>query len=111
MRFYQLRSTSRRRPTMTDDQQDRSIHDEPSRGLSRRDFVALSVAATLAAARVAASAAELPVIESSVEVKTPDGSSDAVFIHPATGSYPGVLVWPDAGPAPCDARYWQTHRC
>ena len=50
----------------------------------------------LAAATVAASAAELTVIETNVEVKTPDGSSDAVFIHPATGSYPGVLVWPDA---------------
>ena len=80
---------------MTDDEQDRSIHNEPSRDLSRRDFFALSVAG-LAAATVAATAAELPVIETNVEVKTPDGSSDAVFIHPATGSYPGVLVWPDA---------------
>ena len=25
----------------------------------------------------------------------PDGRSDAVFMHPATGSHPGVLVWPD----------------
>ena len=81
---------------MTDDEQDRSIHNEPSRDLSRRDFFALSVAAGLAAATVAASAAESTVIEANVEVKTPDGSSDAVFIHPATGSYPGVLVWPDA---------------
>ena len=81
---------------MTDDEQDGSIHDEQSPDLSRRDFFALSVAAGLAAATVAASAAELPVIETNVEVKTPDGSSDAVFIHPATGSCPGVLVWPDA---------------
>ena len=80
---------------MTDDEQDRSIDDEPSRDLTRRDFVALSVGA-LAAATIAATAAELPVIETNVEVKTPDGSSDAVFIHPSTGSYPGVLVWPDA---------------
>ena len=43
-----------------------------------------------------ASATELPVVETNVEVKTPDGTSDAVFIHPATGTYPGVLVWPDA---------------
>ena len=81
---------------MAGDEQDHSSHDEPSRDLTRRDFVALSVAAGLAAATVAASAAELPVIETNVEVKTPDGSSDAVFIHPAAGFYPGVLVWPDA---------------
>jgi carboxymethylenebutenolidase len=56
----------------------------------------LSMAAGLAAATVATSTAESPVIETNVEVKTPDGASDAVFIHPATGSYPGVLVWPDA---------------
>ena len=77
---------------MTDDEQNRSTHDEPSRDISRRDFLALSVAASLAAATVAASAAELPVVETNVEVKTPDGSSDAVFIHPASGSYAGVLV-------------------
>jgi carboxymethylenebutenolidase len=29
-------------------------------------------------------------------VKTADGTSDAVFIHPTTGSHPGVLIWPDA---------------
>ena len=81
---------------MTDDEQDRSTDDEPSHDISRRDFLALSVAASLAAATVAASAAELPVVETNVEVKTPDGSSDAVFIHPASGSYAGVLVWPDA---------------
>ena len=43
-----------------------------------------------------ASAAELPVVETNVEVKTPDGTCDAVFIHPTTGSHPGVLIWPDA---------------
>jgi carboxymethylenebutenolidase len=64
--------------------------------LSRRDFVALSVVAGLAAATGLASAADLPVVETSVLVKTPDGTCDAVFIHPATGSHPGVLIWPDA---------------
>ncbi len=81
---------------MTEDKRDHGSDEESSRDLSRRDFVALSVAAGLAAATGAASAADLPVVETNVEVKTPDGSSDAVFIHPATGSYPGVLVWPDA---------------
>jgi carboxymethylenebutenolidase len=81
---------------VTDDKQDPIIDEEPSRELSRRDFVALSVAAGLAAATGAVSAAALPVVETNVEVKTPDGVSDAAFIHPASGSYPGVLVWPDA---------------
>jgi carboxymethylenebutenolidase len=29
-------------------------------------------------------------------VKTQDGTCDALLIHPASGSYPGVIVWPDA---------------
>lgn len=81
---------------MTDDKYDHDTPDESSRDLSRRDFVALSLAAGLAAATGSASAAELPVTETSVAVKTPEGTSDAVFIHPTTGTYPGVLVWPDA---------------
>jgi carboxymethylenebutenolidase len=40
--------------------------------------------------------AALPLVETDAEIKTPDGTSDGVFIHPATGVYPGVLVWPDA---------------
>jgi carboxymethylenebutenolidase len=63
--------------------------------LARRDFVALSVAAGLAAAGSAA-AADLPINESDVEVKTPDGTCDGAFIRPKTGSHPGVLIWPDA---------------
>ncbi|HTM47905.1 MAG TPA: dienelactone hydrolase family protein [Bryobacteraceae bacterium] len=35
------------------------------------------------------------VVESEVTVTTPDGSADCYFAHPATGSAPGVLVWPD----------------
>jgi carboxymethylenebutenolidase len=31
-----------------------------------------------------------------VTVKTPDGTCDAAFIHPASGAYPGVIIWPDA---------------
>jgi carboxymethylenebutenolidase len=63
--------------------------------LSRRDFVALSVAAGLGSATVPAAAA-LPVVESDVSIKTPDGVCDAAFIHPATGTHPGVLIWTDA---------------
>ena len=66
--------------------------------LSRRDFVALSLAAGIAAAAgdQLVSAADLPVTVTNVEVKTPDGTCDAAFIHPTTGSHPAVIIWPDA---------------
>jgi len=35
------------------------------------------------------------VTESEVTVKTPDGAADCYFAHPASGTAPGVLVWPD----------------
>jgi carboxymethylenebutenolidase len=35
------------------------------------------------------------VAESDVNVKTPDGTADGYFVHPATGTAPGVLMWPD----------------
>ena len=80
---------------MADDTRDHESNEELSSGLPRRDFVAMSVAAGLAAAG-SASAAGMPLVETEVEVKTPDGTCDAVFIHPTTGSHPAVLVWPDA---------------
>lgn len=74
---------------------DHEKEEGPLGDLSRRDLVALSVAAGLAAAG-AASAAEPPVVETDVEIKTPDGACDAAFFHLKTGSHPGVLIWPDA---------------
>jgi carboxymethylenebutenolidase len=35
------------------------------------------------------------VTESDVTVTTPDGAADCYFVHPATGTAPAVLVWPD----------------
>src|SRR6266566_2339065 len=35
------------------------------------------------------------VTESEVSVMTPDGTADCYFVHPAAGTAPGVLVWPD----------------
>src|ERR1035438_8534250 len=40
-----------------------------------------------------ANAATVP--ESEVSVTTPDGAADCYFAHPASGTAPGVLVWPD----------------
>jgi len=63
-------------------------------GLSRRQFGALTVGLGIASALPpVANAAETK--ESEVEIKTSDGTADAYFVHPATGNYPGVLVWPD----------------
>jgi carboxymethylenebutenolidase len=62
---------------------------------ARRDFVALSVATGLGAAAHPAVAA-LAVSERDVAIKTPDGTCDAAFFHPATGAHAAVLIWPDA---------------
>ena len=35
------------------------------------------------------------VTESDVTVKTPDGTADCYFVHPASGTGAAVLVWPD----------------
>src|ERR1700730_3593378 len=80
---------------MANDPKDPKNNEESSSDLHRRDFVAMSVAAGLGAAGSAAGAG-MPLVETDVEIKTPDGTCDAVFIHPKTGSHPGVLIWPDA---------------
>ncbi|MGD0909681.1 MAG: dienelactone hydrolase family protein [Candidatus Acidiferrales bacterium] len=81
---------------MTDEKRDPGKLNEEITGLSRRDFVALSVAAGIAAVTRSASAAGMPIVETDVLIKTPDGTCDAAFIHPATGAHPGVLIWADA---------------
>jgi carboxymethylenebutenolidase len=35
------------------------------------------------------------VTEADVNITTPDGTADCVFVHPASGTAPGVLMWPD----------------
>ena len=79
-----------------EDQKNQPKNDFQSGEIARRDFVGLSVAAGLAATGGSAAAAGLDVVETNVEIKTPDGTCDAAFIHPKTGSHPGVLLWPDA---------------
>jgi carboxymethylenebutenolidase len=80
---------------MTSKDKDPGQNDARLDDLSRRDFVALSAAAGFAAATGTVGAAQTKVIEQDVEIKTPDGTCDAAFIHPATGSHPGVLIWTD----------------
>jgi carboxymethylenebutenolidase len=78
---------------MADETQDPKNNDQASSELHRRDFV--RVAAGLAAAG-SASGAGMQVVETDVEIKTPDGTCNAAFIHPKSGSHPGVIIWTDA---------------
>src|ERR1039457_7170359 len=80
---------------MTEDQRNEQKNDARLGDIARRDFVALSVSAGLAATAASAAAA-LDIVETDVEIKTLDGTCDAAFIPPKTGSHPGVLIWPDA---------------
>jgi carboxymethylenebutenolidase len=81
---------------MTEEKRDpENLHDAAPDS-SRREFITFSVAAGLAAAAGSALAAAQPVVEANVRIQTPDGTCDAAFIHPSTGSHPGVLIWPDA---------------
>jgi carboxymethylenebutenolidase len=65
-----------------------------SSDLSRRSFGALAAGVGLTfTLPTLADAAE--VDEAEVEIKTPDGTADAYFVHPAKGAHPGVLIWPD----------------
>ena len=65
--------------------------------VTRRDFVSMTVAASIAAAATGAdSMAQQRVVETNVEIKTADGVCDAAFIHPANGAHPAVIIWPDA---------------
>jgi carboxymethylenebutenolidase len=68
----------------------------PSTDMSRRDLVSLSVATALAVSAGSAEAGASEIVETNVEVKTPDGTCDAAFIHPVRGSHAAVLIWPDA---------------
>lgn len=71
-----------------------SVAEYESRGLvTRRQF------GVLLAAGVAMTLPELAnaqaTNEREVEIKTPDGTCDAYFVHPASGTGAGVLIWPD----------------
>jgi carboxymethylenebutenolidase len=63
-------------------------------GVSRREFGALTLGAGLVSL-LPRGAAAAEVTETEVQIKTPDGTCDAYFVHPATGAHPGVLIWPD----------------
>jgi carboxymethylenebutenolidase len=80
---------------MTSDERTRDSAGMLPHDPSRREFVTLSAAAGLAATTGVVSAAGSDVIEQDVVIQTPDGNCDAAFLHPVSGTHPGVLVWTD----------------
>ena len=74
---------------------DADDHLRRSGSLTRREFGALSVGTGLAMLLPRAANA-LAVTAADVEVSTPDGTADCHFVHPSSGTHPGVLIWPDA---------------
>jgi carboxymethylenebutenolidase len=65
-----------------------------ARGLvTRKQFGALLGAGVAMALPQVANA--YAVTEAEVSIKTPDGTADCYFVHPATGTGAGVIYWPD----------------
>src|SRR5262245_50389385 len=65
-----------------------------ARGLvTRREFGVLLGAGI--AMMLPAVANAVAVTEADVTVMTPDGNADCYFVHPSSGTAPGVVVWPD----------------
>ncbi len=61
--------------------------------ITRKQFgIMLAAGAAMLLPKVANAAA---VTESDVTVTTPDGTADCYFVHPSSGTAPGVLMWPD----------------
>ena len=73
-------------------EQDRQEYE--ARGLvTRKQFgMMLGAGVAMLLPRVANAVA---VTETDVNVTTPDGTADCYFVHPASGTAPGVLMWPD----------------
>jgi carboxymethylenebutenolidase len=70
------------------------VKEYEARGLvTRREFGILLGTGMMLLPQVANAVA---VTESDVNITTPDGTADGYFVHPASGTAPGVLLWPDA---------------
>src|ERR1700677_3311678 len=73
-------------------EQDRQEYE--ARGLAtRKQFgVMLGAGIAMMLPRVAHA---VTVTESDVNISAPAGAADCYFVHPASGTAPGVLIWPD----------------
>jgi carboxymethylenebutenolidase len=69
---------------------------DDSNKISRREFTALSLAAGVSAASRATGAVAADMVDTDVEVVTPNGTCDAAFIHPkGKGPWPAVILFTD----------------
>src|SRR5947207_10803600 len=74
-------------------EKDRQDYEALGLVITRRQFgVLLGAGVAMMLPQVANAAT---VTESEVSVMTPDGTADCYFVHPASGTAPAVLVWPD----------------
>jgi carboxymethylenebutenolidase len=86
---------------MCDETTERELDDYlQKKALTRRDFaVGASAALTATSLILPACASPMPapgtLTEAEVQIETPDGSADALFIHPVTGTHAAVIIWPD----------------
>lgn len=65
-------------------------------GVTRREFTVMG--ATVALAGCAGHGASAPggdLVERTVTIPTAGGMADAFYVHPAQGTHPGVICWPD----------------
>ena len=76
------------------DQYETDRQDYEARGLlTRRQFGMMIGAA--AAFMLPRPVGAVDVMEMNVDIRTPDGTCDAYFVHPVSGAAAGVLLWPD----------------
>lgn len=66
-------------------------------GVNRRQFALAGAGAAAVAALPGCATASAPgaVASRPVVIETPAGKADAFFVHPATGTHPAVIMWPD----------------
>jgi len=76
------------------DQYEKDRQEFDARGLvTRRQFgVLLGAGVAMMLPRVVNA---VGVTDAEVTVTTPDGTADCYFVHPSSGTAPGVLLWPD----------------
>ncbi len=73
---------------------DEDLRDYEKRGMVTRRQFGVLVGAGIAL-MLPKTANAVAVSDGEVTITTPDGSCDSYFVHPASGTAPGVLLWPD----------------
>jgi carboxymethylenebutenolidase len=93
-RVVSRKAFAEERDVCDQDQFEKDRREYEARGLvTRRQFgVLVGAGIAMMLPRVANAVA---VTESDVTVTTPDGTADCYFVHTASGTAPGVLIWPD----------------